>query len=296
MLLRHAGLRNACLLLPSVLLLASCAAPRSPFLDTNAALTSLQPVFSGDKVTKCLGTPVEVQRSCRDEIAQSMLVAIDLRYAEYEIQFFDANRAAGFGSAVTLLGLGAAGSLAGTGTAQVISAVSGAVAGTREAFGRDLLAEDTAGALLTAMRTQRNIVGIRIREGLQAPADRYPLGVALSDLFAYYRAGTIPGAIVGVTQAVGTQGQLSQDELRRAVPVSQGKAAVCLQRLFSPSLRQEAVAENRQRVRRAMTEEGIATSLSLSDFVFGPPHLLDRAAQQRLEEQQSAVAARLNCQ
>lgn len=270
------------------LLLVACVAPRSPLPDSNAALTSLQQAFTGDKIVACLATPLVSQRDCRDEIAQSLLVAIDLRYAEYELHFFDANRAAGFGSSVALLGLGAAGSVAATGTAQVISAISGAVAGTREAFGRDLLAEHTAGALLTAMRAQRNIVAVRIREGLQSPADRYPLGIALSDLYGYFRAGTIPGALAGVTQAIGTQGQLAQDELRRAVPVAQGNAVMCLQRLIGDqTLSPEARAENRRRMRLAMTDAGVEPSVTPSDFAFD-------AAQQRAATQR-AVASRLNC-
>jgi hypothetical protein len=261
-----------CAALAVTLAAAACAAPRSPLPSIETAVADLQPAFTGESVVVCLGTAVQAQRPCRDRIAQSLLVAIDLRYAEYELGFFDANRTVSFGSSVALLGLGAAGSLAATGTAQVISAISGAVTGTREAFGRDFLVEQTSTALLTAMRAQRNMIGVRIREGLQAEPARYPLGVALSDLYAYFRAGTIPGALAGVTQAVGVQGQQSQQDLRLAV-VGQGLATTPLAvRLrahldgsgLSPAVREQRLADF-QRAKRAEGLDAIPDAVLLRD-------------------------------
>jgi len=69
---------------------------------------------------------------CRDAIVQSMLVAIDLRYAEFELNFFDANRSVGFVATVATLVLGAAGSVVTNGASQILSAISAGVTGTRE--------------------------------------------------------------------------------------------------------------------------------------------------------------------
>jgi hypothetical protein len=271
------------------LAVAGCAAPRSPLPDVDTSLAGLQAAYTPAKVTECLATPLASQRPCRDAVAQSLLVAIDLRYAEFELQFFDANRAAGFGSSVALLGLGAAGSLAGNGTAQVLSAISAFVTGTRESFGREILVEQTMPALLTAMRTQRNMVSLRIRDGLSLDAERYPLGVALSDLYAYFRAGTVPGAVVGVTQAVGAQGQLTQDELRRAVPVAQDAAARCLQGMLSSRITPVLATRqaNRERMREAMNEARVPANVRPDEFAFDTGPAV--AAQQR------AVALQLRC-
>ncbi len=237
------------------LLLAGCAAPRSPLPDIDTTLAEIQPLYSGRALTDCLATPLPAQRPCRDTLAQAMMAAVDLRYAEFEIAFFDANRGAGFGSSVALLGLGAAGSLAATGTAQVLSAISAAVTGTREAFGRELLAEQTAAALLTSMRNARNQVALRLREGLARSAEQYPLGIALSDLYAYYRAGTLPGALTGLTEVVGERARATQEELRLAT-VGSGFARTPL-------------------------------ALSLRDFL-GAPGL---TAAQRQERQRAVIAA-----
>lgn len=266
--------------------LAACAAPRSPLPATDLVIAELEPAFSGTAVLACLQTPLAAQRGCRDTIVQAMLVAIDLRYAEFEIGFFDVNRGVNFGASAAVIGLGAAGSLAATGTAQVLSALAGAVTGTREAFGRDLLVEQTAPALLTTMRAQRNTVGLRLREGLRVPAEQYPLGVALSDLYAYYRAGTVPGALSGLTQLAGVEAQAAQDDLRLAIPVAQVESARCLQRMLGDeTLTPAARAENRRLIRLEMDRLGIPASVRPDSFAFDPA----AAPQQR------SVAQRLAC-
>jgi hypothetical protein len=174
----------------------------------------LADLFSPTAVSRCLGVPVSSQHECRNTIVQALLVAIEARYQEYEIRFFDANRYGGFFATSAALGLSAAGTVSSAGATQVLAAITTAITGTREAFGRDVLADQTAAALLTAMRAQRNIIALRIREGLTRDAATYPLGFAISDLYAYLRAGTIPGALAGVTQTVGAEAQRAQEELR----------------------------------------------------------------------------------
>jgi hypothetical protein len=194
--------------------LAACSTPRSPLPPIPQIVEQLQYHFTGDKLTDCLKKPLSGQRDCRDEIVQALMAAIDVRYAEYEREFFDGNRLVGFGSSVAVLGLGTAGSLAATGTAQVLNAISAAVTGTREAFGREMMADQTSAALLTAMRNARNQVAIRIREGLRQDGAGYPLGIALFDIHAYFRAGTMPGALSSLTEIVGDRARTTQQELR----------------------------------------------------------------------------------
>ena len=72
-------------LLPVTLI--ACSAPRSPLQSIDIALGELQPTFTGNKLVFCLATPLATQMPCRDAIVQSMLVAIRLRYAEFELNF-----------------------------------------------------------------------------------------------------------------------------------------------------------------------------------------------------------------
>ncbi|MES2710024.1 MAG: hypothetical protein V4653_00435 [Pseudomonadota bacterium] len=207
------------------LALAGCgglaAGPRSPLPDQERAIGELADGYSPAAITRCLAQPVEAQRSCRDTIAYSLMVAIDLRYAEYEGRFFDDTRYGEFGATTAVLGLTAAASVSSLGAANILAALAAGVTGGREAFSRDVLADRTATALLTAMRSERQRVALRIRRGLQQDPARYPLGWALSDLYGYYRAGTMPGALTAVTRAVGEQAQVAQDNITRQVITGQ---------------------------------------------------------------------------
>jgi hypothetical protein len=204
-----------------LLALAACsgieAAPKPPTVNFEASLAGLATAYDPVQVLKCINTPLSGQQPCRDTIVQAAMIAIDLRYEEFEIGFFDANRYAGFGGTLAVLGLTTAGAVVSGGTSQLLSAAAAGVTGAKEAFKREVLAEQTSIALLTAMRTQRDQVGLRIRLGLRRNATEYPLGVALADVSAYYRAGTIVGALTGVTQAVGVEREQAQENLQQSI-------------------------------------------------------------------------------
>ena len=214
------GRTGATLLLSA---LAACsgieAAPKPPLANFEASLAQLQGAYSPGDVVNCLARPLASQDAviCRDKIVQALMIAIDLRYEEFEIGFFDANRYASFGGTLAVLGLTTAGAVVSGGTSQLLSAAAAGVTGAKEAFKREVLAEQTSVALLTAMRTQRDQVGLNIRLGLRRDATQYPLGVALADVSAYYRAGTIVGALTGVTQAVGVEREKAQENLQRSI-------------------------------------------------------------------------------
>jgi len=180
-----------------------------------ASLVGLQTPFAAGNVVDCLAKPLTEQRVCRDTIVQALMIAIDLRYEEFEIGFFDTNRYAGFGATLVTLGLSTAGAVVSGGTSQLLSAAAAGVIGAREAFKREILAEQGSVALLIAMRTQRDKVGLSIRLGLRRDATQYPLGAALADVSAYYRAGTIVGALTGVTEAVGVENKQAQENLQK---------------------------------------------------------------------------------
>lgn len=269
--------------LAAVLLgLAGCAglsaAPRSPIPDVEATIAApggLAANYTPAEVSACLARSVETEateaRACRDRIVQALMTAINLRFAEYEIGFFEANRAVNFGSTLAVLGLGAAGTVSGATAGQAIAAAITGITGTRAAFNREVMLEQTSAALLTAMRVQRNIADLRIRAGLQLPARDYPLGVALTDVYAFFRAGTLPGALAGLTQSVGAENQRLQQELRDALPVARANAARSLQQMVGdPALTPEQRRANRERIRRAMDAEGIPPSVLVSAFVADP--------------------------
>lgn len=264
------------------------AAPRSPVPDIETLIVGkdsvdfpgLQSAYTPRALDECFGQPLQddAARRCRDRIVQSLLTAINLRYAEFEIGFFDANRYTNFGATVAVLGLGAAGTVSGAGATQALSAAITAITGSRAAFNREVMQEQTAAALLTAMRAQRDIAELRIRQGLARPAAEYPLGIALSDIYAFFRAGTIPGALAGVTQAVGVQGEAAQAGLRDALPITRTPAALFLRRLLLDGT-EAARAANEAAMRQAMTRAGLPQDMTVSRFPFvGRPADVERVA------------------
>ncbi|MGE0258611.1 MAG: hypothetical protein AB7H71_09670 [Alphaproteobacteria bacterium] len=206
-----------------LLTVAACGgirgAPEPPIANFETYLIGLQQPYSPEAVTACLQTPLVSPQAtiCRDNIVQPLMVAIDLRYEQFELGFFDANRQLDFGSNLAIIGLGTAGAFVSGGTSQILSGVSAAVAGTREAFTKTILAEQTSLALLTAMRAQRDQARAQISSRLRLSASDYPLAMALADVSGYYRAGTIVGALTGVTEAVSIERVQARQNLQEAI-------------------------------------------------------------------------------
>jgi hypothetical protein len=55
---------------------------------------------------------------------------------------------------------------------------------------------------MTAMRAARHERRAIIRTRMQCPANVYPLGLALSDVESYYRAGTIESGLIRLNRTV----------------------------------------------------------------------------------------------
>ena len=270
------------------------AGPRSPIPDiertivgsSDAANDGLQANYTAAEVSRCFGRSLEREeaeaRDCRDRIVQALVTAINLRYAEFEVGFFDANRYTSLATTLAALGLSTAGAVSGAGVTQALSAAAAGMTGARTAFNREVMQEQTSAALLTAMRAQRNIADLRIRSGLRLSAREYPPGVALSDVYALYRAGTIPGAIAGVTQAVGVQGQAAQEQLATGMGFARGAAAVTLRRwVNAPGLSDAASATRIQEVKAAARAEGfgdVVVASFLRDETPGNEDRLNRVA------------------
>ncbi len=145
--------------------------------------------------------------------------AIDLQFSEFEENLFRETREAGFAATLATLGLTTTAAFAGGGASQVLSGIAAFIIGGREAFQKEVLAERTLVAIHTAMRANRARVNVRLRLGLTKGINQYPLAFALADLNDYYDAGTILGALVGITEAVGTD---VREQSRRLDNVSRG--------------------------------------------------------------------------
>jgi hypothetical protein len=153
--------------------------------------------------------------ACRNEIMGARMYAIDLRFSQFEEELFRDTRRGGFNTTLATLGLTTAAAASSGGASQVLSGLGALVIGGREAFQKEVLAERTVIAIHGAMRTRRAQVALKLRAGMATPIEGYPVTLGLADLSEYFSAGTVLGALINVTEAVGVAAQTAEDNLRK---------------------------------------------------------------------------------
>ena len=186
-------------------------------------LKTLEPLIASSAIAACLQAPTT---ECRDQIVGARTYATDIQFSQFEEAIFQQTRTAGFAATLTTMGLTAGAAVASGGTSQVLSGIAAFIIGGRQAFEKEVLAEKTVLAIHAAMRARRAEVLLRLRSGLTQPVGQYPLPVALSDLNDYYNAGTVLGALIGITETAGANAQRAETELRERFSYSPDESAV----------------------------------------------------------------------
>lgn len=146
------------------------------------------------------------RRELRDQITLARMYAIDIYYSEYEGQLTRERQDVGFFSTIANLALTSSATLVGAKESKtILAAAATGLTGVKAAYDKEILIEKTITILQQQMRTRRKEVKIRILDRLSLDTGSYPLELALIDLEAYYRAGTITGALVDVSEATGAR-------------------------------------------------------------------------------------------
>jgi hypothetical protein len=138
----------------------------------------------------------------RNNIITAYMFAIDLEYTKYEAQLTHEAEAEGFGSAAIVQVLSTTGALVAAPTTHILSAVTSGVNGIDSAYNQKILLSNAIQNLQTQMRTDRSEQAGYIYANMKCAASAYPLGMAMSDLELYYRAGTVPSALIGLSKTV----------------------------------------------------------------------------------------------
>ncbi len=143
-------------------------------------------------------------RALRDRIIYARMYGIDQNYSEYEAALTRERQNTGFWSNIAVLGLTTAGTVVGGAqTKAILHAIAAGLTGVGTAYNEKILIEKTIDILQKSMRAHRNDVRATIIQRLQkADVMVYPLELALADLEDYYRAGTLTGAFIGVSNDV----------------------------------------------------------------------------------------------
>jgi hypothetical protein len=151
----------------------------------------------------------------RNDIIDARMAEIDRRFAEFERALYAEGIGVGIGTDWALLALTAASTLSTVSSTQTIfSAVATAVVGGTAAYDKRVLFDKTLPSLMAQMVAQRETQRVAIRTSSQLPVESYTLFAAESDLQAFARAGSIPGAIASVAQDAGQKTAAAQQEMR----------------------------------------------------------------------------------
>lgn len=140
--------------------------------------------------------PVQV----RNRFIETRMAVIDAQYADFREALYREGVSTHFLVDTAVLGLNLGGTLTpAASTKGILAAISGGLVGTRAAAEKNLYFDKTMPALLAQMEALRKTVRLEIVRRMRLDAANYPLSQAEYDLQQYYAAGTIPGAIVGIT-------------------------------------------------------------------------------------------------
>lgn len=255
---------------------AACAAsleayPRRPY-DTMVP----SPADSIQIVQQFYALPTEPQRrSYRDELIAERIVAINIAYRSFEAQLFQEGTLRNITTDWTLLGLAAAGAtVSSSATQQILAAISGGLVGARAAFDKSALFDRALPALVSQMESSRQVIELRLLQGMQQDTNTYGIVQALGDLDAYFAAGTLPGAIMNIAGDAGVT-----------------KAAIAQQRTFSFASFDDSAKSLQQLImgpagvidpvklklmRDCFPSAGVSPDVLNIDFFYGPEFAVER--------------------
>ncbi len=179
-------------------------------------LTTLDPLYARTIQAAASAASGPEQIRVRNQFIEMRSAVIDHQYDLFRSDLYEQRIGANVGVDLTTLGLNGLG--AATGSTQLktgAAALSAFLIGGKASVDKNAYFDRTLPALLEQMDAARATVRRRILDSMLLDSGNYPLMQASSDLEAYYHAGTIPGAIAGITTTAATQKKAAFDELDR---------------------------------------------------------------------------------
>jgi hypothetical protein len=153
-----------------------------------------------------IGLAESQKQQYRNTIIDARMYAIDLEYFASEADETHERQEAEFLASAANIGLtGASVLVPAVQTKNILAGVAGGITGVNAAYDDKVLLSKTIQVLQNQMRAERARVAVKLFAGMNLPASGYGLGMALSDLETYYRAGTITGALLDLTNTVSTE-------------------------------------------------------------------------------------------
>jgi len=218
------------LTLPVMLIaIAGCAAMNGypPQVgDREKELQQLVKDYYADEVIKTyIGkSGADAKRLYRDEVVNGRIRVIDIQFISYEKSLAGERVKLDVGTDMTILALtGTSAVMPGFEVARtVLSAVAAFITGTKASIDKKVYFEKTIPVLFAKMESLRKQVLVRIRGQLILGDDKYTLYVALADVDDYYKAGTMPAALMGIMEESGASANKADKELKEIATYNYG--------------------------------------------------------------------------
>jgi hypothetical protein len=151
----------------------------------------------------------------RNLVLEAYINDVDTRFGKYERELYQQGVTFGIGADWLVLALSGGASVASAGAANALSAATVGVTGARASVDKEALYNKTLITLMAQMVAGRQTALLAIRKGELETAEAYPLTRGFSDIEAYERAGTLPGALVGVAANAGNQTKNAESDLSK---------------------------------------------------------------------------------
>ena len=200
--------------------LSGCGTPGFPrqSYDEKKQIKQLENIFNRTNLILeyyATNATETVRRDVRDKLIDGRLALINLNYNQFIARFSVTRESLDFGTEVTQLGLSlATTAVGGAETKTILGAISSGVTGSKLAIDKNFFFEKTVPVLITSMNAQRKMALAPILIGMKKNTDDYPLTQALSDIDAYYFAGTFIGALQAMQADAGAKEAQAEKNLQ----------------------------------------------------------------------------------
>lgn len=213
----------------------------------------------------------------RNNIVTARIFSIDANFHQFVRDLTTQQNLSSVGIDWAAIGLASAGAVVGSSqTKAILAAISAGLLGAKASVDKDVFYNKTIPALITLMEGQRKFVLAQIYVGLRKGAADYTLYQALADLDNYYNAGTINGALVGLTATAGASSQAGSDQIAAVLSsnFSVDDSSQKLRKFWKPD--GTINIENQTKLKNWMKTNGVDPG-SISFFIYSDMYAAKRS-------------------
>jgi hypothetical protein len=151
----------------------------------------------------------------RNQILSELIYLVDQNYYTFENHFYGSQATFSTAADAANLGLTAAGAVTGTTEIKsILSATATGVTGFRTSVEKNFFDQQSRAAVVTKMRALRatQLATIQDENHMKAGVTAYSLEAGISDVNAYFDAGTVVAALQSIAESAGQQTKAAADK------------------------------------------------------------------------------------